>query len=56
MDPIGIGVVGTGDVALKLYLPEIAGLDPARATLAAVCDADAARAERAQAKFGAAAT
>lgn len=53
MSSIGIGVVGTGDVALKLYLPEIAGMDLEKAKLVALCDADRARADRARAKFGA---
>ena len=53
MKTIGIGVVGTGDVALKLYLPELANLDREKAQLIALCDADLARAERAQAMFGA---
>ena len=52
MKSIGIGVVGTGDVALKLYLPELSSLSPDKARLVAVCDVDPARAERAQAKFG----
>jgi predicted dehydrogenase len=52
MKSIGIGVVGTGDVALKLYLPELSSLSPEKARLVAVCDVDPARAERARAKFG----
>jgi predicted dehydrogenase len=50
--PLGIGVIGTGDVALKLYLPVISEVDPSRAWLAAVADVDEGRARRAQAKFG----
>ena len=49
---IGVGVVGTGDVALKLYIPKVAGIDPQKARLVGVCDADPARAERARAMFG----
>ena len=49
---LGIGVIGTGDVALKLYLPVISEIDPSRAWLAAVADVDEGRARRAQSKFG----
>lgn len=52
MESLGIGVVGTGDVALKLYLPLIAELDPEKARLVAVCDAELARAQRAKDLFG----
>ncbi len=52
MKPLGIGVVGTGDVALKLYFPVMAELDPARASIVAVCDIDVERAKRAQTMFG----
>lgn len=52
MKALGIGVVGTGDVALKLYFPVIAELDPAKARLVAVCDIDVDRAQRAQTMFG----
>jgi len=52
MEPIGIGVVGAGDVALKLYLPVITEIDPKQAWLAALCDADEQRALRAQQMFG----
>jgi predicted dehydrogenase len=52
MKSLGIGVVGAGDVALKLYLPVIADIDPTRARLTALADADEQRAQRAQRKFG----
>lgn len=52
MKSLGIGVIGTGDVALKLYFPVMAELDPAKASIAAVCDVDVERARRAQALFG----
>ena len=48
MKSLGIGVVGTGDVALKLYFPVMAELDPSKAWIAAVCDVDVERAKRAQ--------
>lgn len=56
MSKIGIGVVGTGDVALKLYLPELSRLDENKAALTALCDADPARVERAREMFGATTT
>jgi predicted dehydrogenase len=52
MKSLGVGVIGTGDVALKLYLPVISDIDPSRAWLAALTDIDEDRARRAQAKFG----
>lgn len=52
MKSLGIGVIGTGDVALKLYLPAISEIDQSRAWLAAVADVDVERARRAQATFG----
>ena len=52
MKSLGIGVIGAGDVALKLYLPVINDIDPSRAWLAALADVDEERARRAQAKFG----
>lgn len=52
MKSLGIGVVGTGDVALKLYFPVLAELDPSKASIVAVCDIDGERAERAQSMFG----
>lgn len=52
MKKVRIGVVGTGDVALKLYLPTISKIDPHKAEITVLCDADRARAERAQALFG----
>ncbi len=52
MKPLGIGVVGTGDVALKLYFPVMAEIDPGKARIVAVCDVDLERAKRAQTLFG----
>jgi predicted dehydrogenase len=52
MKSLGIGVIGAGDVALKLYLPVISDIDPSQAWLAALADVEEERARRAQAKFG----
>ncbi len=52
MKRVRIGVVGTGDVALKLYLPTITKIDTSKAEVTALCDSDRARAERAQSLFG----
>jgi predicted dehydrogenase len=49
---VRIGVVGTGDVALKLYLPTIVKIDPAKAEVTAMADADPERVQRAQSLFG----
>lgn len=49
---VRIGVVGTGDVALNLYLPTIAKMDRNKAELTVLCDVDRSRARRAQSLFG----
>lgn len=52
MDKVHIGVVGTGDVALKLYLPTVSEIDPEKAEITVLCDTSLERAERAQELFG----
>ena len=52
MAKVRIGVVGTGDVALKLYLPTVSKIDPNKAQITLLCDADRSRAERALSLFG----
>lgn len=52
MAKVNIGVVGTGDVALKLYLPTISNIDPQKARLTVLCDSDLSRAQRALDLFG----
>lgn len=52
--PLGIGVVGCGDVSLKLYFPHIYELvQDGKASLNMVCDTVEARAERIKNQFGA---
>ena len=53
MDRIRLGVVGCGDIAFRSYLPAIRNMAQ-RVELAAVCDTDPTRAERARAEYGAA--
>lgn len=52
MAKVNIGVVGTGDVSLKLYLPTVSKIDPKKAQLTILCDNDLSRAERALELFG----
>ena len=52
MRTINVGVVGCGEVAQRVYLPEFHRLHD-KATLVAVCDQVEERAEAAQQRFGA---
>lgn len=52
MKKVRIGVVGTGDVALKLYLPTVSKINPEKAEITVLCDSDRQRGERAQTLFG----
>ena len=52
MRPIDVGVVGCGEVAQRVYLPEFHRLHD-KATLVAVCDQVEERARAAQQHFGA---
>ena len=45
MNNVRIGVVGAGDVALKLYLPTVSKIDPKKSQITVICDADRARRE-----------